>query len=284
VTAAREACRRILRETAMSHWTLQDIPWDRFEPARVAPDILRVVKAAAMVEKNSADYATYLGNVFPDDPEFVAAARAWAEEEVQHGDALGRWAEMADPQFRFAERFEVFRRGFRIPVDSRESVRGSRSGELVARCVVEVGTSSYYTALGEATDEPVLKAICARIAADEFRHYKMFYTYLRRYVAHERPSPWHRLAVALGRIVESDDDELAYAYYAANNQGEPYDRRRCADAYAARAYRVYRPRVIERGVAMTLKAAGFRPYGRHSRILSGLARGVMGWRARRLAA
>lgn len=268
----------------MGHWTPADIPWDRFDLDRVDPDILRIVKAAAMVEKNSADYATYLRNVFPDDAEFAAAADSWAVEEVQHGDVLGRWAELADPEFSFAERFAQFQAGYRIPVDATRSVRGSRSGELVARCVVEVGTSSYYSSLAAGTDEPVLKAICAKIAGDEFRHYKLFYTHLKRYLARERPSQWAKLRVAIGRMLESDDDELAYAYHAANNTGEPYDRRRSASAYAARAYRFYRPAQVDRGVAMTLKAAGFRADGRLRRVVSKLAWWFMDWRRRRLAA
>jgi rubrerythrin len=267
----------------MKHWTADDIPWDRFDPARVDPEILRLVKAAAMVEKNSADYATYLKNVFPGDRAFASSADQWAAEEVQHGDVLGRWAETADPRFNFAERFRVFRDGYKIPVDATASIRGSRSGELVARCVVEVGTSSYYTSLAAAVEEPVLKAICQHIAADEFRHYKLFYTHLKRYLAAEKPSTFAKLKVAFERIVESDDDELAYAYHAANGEGEAYERRRCANAYAMRAYCYYRPAIVERGIAMTFKAAGFNPRGRLARVVASMAWRFMGWRQRRLA-
>src|SRR5258708_25612692 len=51
--------------------------------------------------------------------------------------------------------------------------------EMVARCVVEIGTSAYYTALREAAAEPVLQEICRHIAADELRHYRLFYKNLR---------------------------------------------------------------------------------------------------------
>ncbi len=267
----------------MKHWTPEDISWNRFDPSKVDPDILKVVKAAAMVEKNSADYAAYLRNVFPEDAEFATAADAWALEEVQHGDVLGRWAALADPAFDFPLRFRAFQDGFRIPVEATESVRGSRAGELVARCVVEVGTSSYYTSLAGAAREPVLREICLKIAGDEFRHYKLFYTHLKRYADLERPSMFERLRVAVGRVIESDDDELAYAYYAANNAGEPYDRRRHGAAYAARAYGFYRPEVVERGVAMTFKAAGFNPQSRFARIASKAAWRFLGWRQKRLA-
>ena len=268
----------------MAHWSSKDLPWDTFDPTRVDPDLLKVVKAAAMVEKNSADYAAYLRNVFDDDEVLQNASDRWAEEEEQHGDVLGRWAEMADPEFDFASRFQTFKQGYQIPIDSVASIRGSRAGELVARCVVEVATSSYYTALGERTEEPVLKAICARIAEDEFRHYKLFYSYLQRYQSVEKTKRWAKLKVALGRIAESEDDELAYAYYAANNVGEPYERRANASAYAARAFGNYRPAIVQRGVSMTLDAVGFKSDGWLARVLSGIAWRLIGWRSRRLAA
>ncbi len=268
----------------MKRWTPEDIPWGQFDPSLVDPDILKIVKAASLVERNSGDYAHYLCNVFDDDAGFQKAARAWAAEEVQHGDVLGRWAELADSEFDFGESFKRFTDGFRLPLEATESVRGSRAGELVARCIVEVGTSSYYTALGGATDEPALKEICKRIAADEFRHYKLFYTYLRRYLESEGLSVWGRLRVALGRITESEDDELAYAYYAANGDDRPYDRKRNTQAYTRRVYRYYRPGVVEHGVAMVLKAAGLKPSGWLNRALTRLACRFMAFRRRRLAA
>ena len=90
---------------------------------------------------------------------------------------------------------------------------------MIARCIVETGTSSYYTALREAAAEPVLREICRHIAADELRHYRLFYKKLPAYLARERLGRWARLRIALGRIAESEDDELAYAYYAANGSG-----------------------------------------------------------------
>ncbi|MEE9139896.1 MAG: ferritin-like domain-containing protein [Alphaproteobacteria bacterium] len=267
----------------MKHWTLDDIPWQRFEPARVDQDMLAVVKAAGMVERNGADYAVYLCNVFHDDPEFQRAAREWADEEVQHGEALARWAELADPEFDFQAAFKRFTDGYRLPLEARQSVRGSLSGELVARCVVESGTSSYYTALAEAAEEPVLKAICKRIAADELRHYKLFYTHLKRYLEKERLGTWARLRVALGRLIETEDDELAYAYFAANGGGA-YDRRRYGQAYVRRAYGFYRPWHVERGIAMIFKVVGLKPHGRLNLALARLVYRFMRRRSRRLAA
>ena len=141
----------------MKHWHIEQVGWDRFDPGQVDPGIVPLVKAAAMVERNGDDYAIYLCNVFHDDPDFQQAARNWAVEEVQHGEALGRWAMLADPSWDYQAAFARFREGYKIPVEVDHSVRGSRTGELIARCMVETGTSSYYTALGEGTAEPVLQ-------------------------------------------------------------------------------------------------------------------------------
>jgi hypothetical protein len=245
----------------MNTWTLDDIPWKRFDASKVNANLLAVVKTASLVERNSADYATYLCNVFPEDPPFQDAARAWAVEEAQHGEALGRWAEMADPSFDFGERFARFVRGYRIAIDATTSVRGSRSGELIARCVVESGTSSFYSALRDTSDEPVLKAICHRIAGDEYRHYKLFYTYLQRYVRTEKLWRLKRLMVAYGRFLEVDDDELSYAYHCGNEAPGQYDRMAANEAYTALAARYYRRNHIDRAIAMVLKATGVDPGG-----------------------
>ena len=263
----------------MKGWTLDDVPWQRFAPEKVDPGLLAAVKAAALVEHNGRDYETYLHHVFADDPEFRAAVSTWAQEEVRHGRALAAWAKRADPDFDFEARFRRFRDGYRLPLDATSSVRGSRSGELIARCVVEAGTSSFYTALSTASDEPVLKEICRLIAADEFRHYKLFYDTLGRYLKSERIGRARRLWVAVGRVLESEDDELSFAYYCGNDLAGPYRRKDCARAYERRVGRVYRPGHLARGVAMVLKAGGVRPQGWVGRNLSRLAWYAFRWRS-----
>ncbi len=268
----------------MGRWTLDDIPWHRFDRRKVDPELVRLVKAASLVEANGGDYAHYLCNVFAGDPEFQEAARRWGAEEIQHGVALGRWAALADPDFDHEAARARFTAGFRVPLDAARSARGSRAGELVARCIVETGTSSYYSALGEAADEPVLKAICARIAADEIRHYRLFHLHLGRYLAREGLGFWSRLRIALGRIAESEDDELCFAYHAANEGALPYDRRRAAKAYAQRAASVYRRHHIEHAVALAFRAVGLKRGGPLDALAAALAWRAVRWRAARGAA
>ncbi|MBV8913290.1 MAG: ferritin-like domain-containing protein, partial [Acetobacteraceae bacterium] len=256
----------------MKHWSMDDVAWGSFDASRVDPDIVPLVKAAAMVEKNGLDYAVYLGRVFVDDPDFRQAADNWAIEEVQHGDALGKWSTLMDPGWSFDAAFARYRSGYKLPLDADASVRGSRTGELIARCMVETGTSSYYTALGDATDEPVLKQICRLIAADEYRHFKLFYDHMKRYLGREKLGLVSRLRIALGRISESEDDELAYAFHCGNEpESLAYAHDRCIAGYMGRAMGFYRLRHSERSMGMVLKSVGLPPRGRLSALGTKLA-------------
>jgi hypothetical protein len=251
-------------------WKLDEVRWHLFDARAVDATMLAAVKAAALVEFNAPDYVTYLKRVFGNSPpEALTWIERWGAEESQHGKALGRWAETADPGFKLEEAFARFRKGYQpahFAVDGADSVRGSRRGEMIARCVVESGTSSYYAAMRDATDEPVLKEIAGRISADEFRHYKLFYETL-----HNQDEPdmgfLKKLWVAIGRVRESEDDELAYAYYCANVPTEqelarPYSRKLYSRLAAKTGMTIYRRRHIQKLVQMVAKAVGADPHGR----------------------
>jgi len=190
---------------------------------------------------------------------------------------------LADPDFSFDSASERFRSHYRIDVNVGASARGSRSGELISRCMVETGTSSYYSALGDAAEEPVLKEICHRIAADELRHYKLFYTHLKSYLQRDDINMLQRLRIALGRIAETEDDELACAYYAANaSPDDPYVHERYSREYLSRAYSFYRQHHLDRAVAMIFKACGLRPQTRLFRVSQKAAWWFFGYRSRQL--
>lgn len=267
-------------------WSLDDIAWSALAPERVEADLLEAVKAAALVEANSADYVRYLHNVFADDPAFRDAASHWGVEERQHGDALGRWAEAVDPTFNYAQALARFRAGYQIPVDAAQSVRGSRAGELVARCVVESGTCSFYSAIRDHTSEPVLRQIAGFIAQDEARHYRLFKTHLDRYLAARKLGFFERCGIAYARVAEADDDELAYAYYSANIAALPapraYERRECARAYSRRTLQLYELKHLRAALHMILNAANINPAGRIAKIGMWLGWHALRFRVRRL--
>jgi hypothetical protein len=273
-------------------WTPEDVSWSAFDASKAEPWMIDVIKSAALVEYNAPDYVTYLKRVFHDaGPEAHAVLEQWGREETQHGAVLGRWAEMADPGFKLEEAIARFRKGYRpdhFAGGDLASVRGSRRGEMIARCVVESGTSSYYTAVKDATDEPVLKEIAGRIAADEYRHYKLFYEILHTQNEPNLPF-WRRVLIAMGRISESDDDEISYSYYCATVRPEeeaarPYDRAKCSKGVFANTARIYRRHHIRKMTQMVAKAVGADPQGRLARLAGALVWRLIRFRAGRVVA
>ncbi|MCP4330524.1 MAG: ferritin-like domain-containing protein [Alphaproteobacteria bacterium] len=274
----------------MTHWTdfgiwqATDIHWDRFQASRADPDLVKLVKAASLVEHNAPVYAQYLCNVFHDDPAFAKLAKDWSDEEVKHGKTLARYAMLADPDFDFDVAFKRYTEGFRVPVDVSESVRGSLTGEILARCVVETGTSSHYTAIRRATDEPLLQELCRNLAADELRHYKTFWEFSKKLREKEGIGLVRRARVVIGRVAEAQDEELAYAFHSANEKPGSFNLKRSNETYAGHAYGLYPPYLLERIVAMLLNVIGLKPHGRLNRLISRLAHWKMQRRARRFAA
>ncbi len=133
--------------------------------------------------------------------------------------------------------------------------------------------SSFYSAIrDDATDEPVLKEVSGRIAADEFRHYRLFYDMLLKEGEPDLPL-WRKLWVAATRMNESDDDELAFAYYCgnvpkANEKTVPYRRVYYSRAHHAACFTLYRRHHVDKMVKMVMKPAGLNPSGRMSSFAS----------------
>ncbi len=269
-------------------WSLDSINWSAFDASKVDAQLLALVKTASLVEANAADYVIYLRNVFAGDEAFVALTEQWGAEERLHGEALGRWAEMADPSFSFEQALSDFRAGYKIDLQLHESIRGSRAAELIARQVVETGTSSFYSAIRDACDEPLLRDVAARIASDEYFHYQLFRKHFARFAAQQPMSLWAKLKVAISRFQEAEDDELGYAYFAANvlslNRSADYHARDYGKDYWRIAMSLYRRPHIDNAVRMILRSVDVRSNGWLYRGLSSLLWRITQRRSAKLAA
>src|ERR1700689_1602109 len=134
-------------------WSLDGVQWQLFDASKVEPGLLAAVKAASLVEYAAPDYVGYLSRVFAGRPETIAVIEQWGGEEGQHGLALSRWAAIAYPAFDFEAAFARFKDGYKpahLRGTEQMSIRGSKRGEMIARCVVEGGTSSYSSAIRDA--------------------------------------------------------------------------------------------------------------------------------------
>jgi rubrerythrin len=198
-----------------------DLPWsmDTIRYRDIARDaveddelLFQIVASASFVEITSDLYTENLVEYFRDDPELVGwLARHWEPEELQHGAALKRYVETVWPDFDWRRAYEGFFAEY-SRCCSLDSLAPTRALEMVARCVVETGTASFYRMLAEAAPEPVLREIASNIAADEVRHYKNFYYFFRRYRDSENPGRAAVLRTLWDRAQEVDAEDAYIAF------------------------------------------------------------------------
>ena len=209
------------------HWTLDDIPWQAIRHDAVAESegYFYLVASASLMESATDLYTENLIDYFSDDEEVTSwLEKYWLPEEVQHGEALRRYVEVAWPEFDWEPARQRFVEEFKPYCDM--SLEPTRSQEMASRCVVETGTASYYRTLSRASPEPVLAMLTRHIAEDEVRHYKHFYRYFRKYRDVENPSRaailpalWRRL-----RMTGGDDSFIVLKHvYGAHYPGETFD-------------------------------------------------------------
>jgi hypothetical protein len=222
------------------HWSLDDIPWPAIRRDAVARNeaLFYMVASASLMESATDLYTANLIAFFSHDAEIAAwLAESWLPEELQHGRALRRYVEAAWPDFPWSAVRDGFVEEFRPFCD--EALENARSLEMASRCVVEMGTASFYTGLSRASPDPVLAAVTGRIAKDEVRHYKHFYRFFRKYRDAERVG---RGAVGLAlwrriRMTGGEDRLVVLKHvHAARRPGARFDdgvyrdvRRRCRE-------------------------------------------------------
>lgn len=198
-----------------------DLPWsmDAIRYSDIARDaveddalLFQIVASASFIEITSDLYTENLIEYFRDDPELVDwLAQHWEPEELQHGAALKRYVETAWPEFDWQRAYAGFFAEY-SRCCSLENLAPTRALEMVARCVVETGTASFYRMLAEAAPEPILHQIASNIAADEVRHYKNFYYFFRRYRASEHPGRTAVLKTLWDRAQEVDTEDAYIAF------------------------------------------------------------------------
>jgi hypothetical protein len=187
---------------ARRRWRIEDIPWRQARREQVvsSEELFYMVTTASLLESTTHLYARNLADHFAAEPELATwVMEGWLPEEHQHGRALREYTLTAWPHFDWEAAYAGFLDEFQR-VCKGEALLPGLSRELVSRCVVEMGTASYYTALGRASPDPVLASVTHHIYEDEVGHYKQFYRHflrLREVEGVTRPQVagalWHRL-------------------------------------------------------------------------------------------
>jgi hypothetical protein len=194
-----------------SRWTLDDIPWHAIDRARM---------------RDQEELLSNLTSQFSGDDEVTAwLVRYWEREELQHGKALEKYVRFAWPDFDWDRTYRAFFAEY-SPSCRPETLESTRALEMASRCVVEMGTASYYRTLSRLSPDLVLQRLAAFICEDEVRHYKHFYRYFVRYRQSEEPGR-ARVLLALWRrlkMIRDDDGFVAFKHiYSARHPDEAVD-------------------------------------------------------------
>jgi len=194
-------------------WRIEDIDLCSIDRQRAIADedLLLLLCAASFIESGTHLYTSNLSLFFSSDPEVSSWLNdEWEPEELQHGRALRAYVTHVWRDFDWDTAFDNFFNEY-SKTCSVEGFERTQALEMVARCVVETGTTALYGAIGECTNEPVLAEIIDNIRTDEVRHYKHFLRYFRKYNKIERNGRLSVLGALMRRILEirNEDSEIA---------------------------------------------------------------------------
>ena len=219
------------------HWSVEDLPLDRVDAGRVRPreELFLLLAGASFVETASDLYTRNLVEQFEGDAEVAMwLTRHWEPEELQHGRALRAYVNRVWPEFDWQAAFDAFVAEHRRYCTG-EELEATPGLEMAARCVVEMGTATYYRAIQIVSDEPVLGRLAALIQRDEVRHYRHFYRYFNMYNGVEQNNR-ARVLGALGRrlrvLLRSDVERGSWYPYQARHAHASRDGREFRRAIA----------------------------------------------------
>ena len=150
-------------------WRLADIDFTRIVHALVRgrDDLFLLACSASFLESTAGTFASNLKDYFFDDDEVRQwLAAAWEPEELQHGRALRIYVKHAWADFDWDRAYADFISEYSQLCTS-DKLEATRGQEMAARCVVEMGTTTYYQAVHALCDEPVLRDLVWRIRSDE---------------------------------------------------------------------------------------------------------------------
>jgi hypothetical protein len=208
---------------AGASWSIDDIPYETLDRSLVQGDrrLFEIVASASFIEITSDLYTHNLVEFFRNDAEIAEwLEQRWEKEELQHGAALKKYVQTAWPGFDWEAAYATFRAEYGA-ICTVEGLAGTRALEMVARCVVETGTASFYRMLSDLSPEPVLSRLAAEISTDEVRHYKHFHRFFRRYRQLERPSRFAVLRTLLNRAADVEAEDTFYAFRAVFRGSHP---------------------------------------------------------------
>ena len=175
--ATAAPCGNLIRPRTSANWlayfhdnaaAVRSVPWERgaeVTPAELAA-IGRSLQAWQLGETSDGRHLRAAAARYADrtgDPDYAAATEEFIREEQRHGEALGRFLDLAGVGRRSADWGDRLFRLARYLLPNMEAW-------TTPVVMVETLALVYYNAIRRATGSAVLRAVCSQILADEVPH------------------------------------------------------------------------------------------------------------------
>jgi len=202
----------------MKRWDYEiDIDYDAIDTTKIKENhfLFYLLTIASYIEITSETYAKNLSEYYSDNPEVLEWLNgSWEQEEVQHGKALKSYIEHVWTRYPWEKGYARFLELY-LPLCEVSSFQPTRGLEMVARMIVETGTSTTYRAFEDyanSLDEPVLARLCHRIYKDEVNHYSNFNHYFSYYNKGEKLGRKEIFTVIASRLKDASDEDIELGY------------------------------------------------------------------------
>ncbi|BCD61009.1 MULTISPECIES: ferritin-like domain-containing protein [unclassified Nitratiruptor] len=198
-------------------WHYEDIDYSKVNSKEVREyDFLFfLITSASFIEITSDVYEKNLAIFYADNKKVVDwLENVWEPEELQHGRALRKYVQSAWPDFDWDAAYERFKNEY-LPLCTLDEFQPTKAKEMLARMVVETGTSTFYKAIerfSKDLDAPVLGEIAHNISKDEVYHYDVFYDTYKEYNKTEKLGRDEVIKVEYDRLkmVDGEDGRIAF--------------------------------------------------------------------------
>jgi rubrerythrin len=187
--------------------------------------LFKTLVIASFIEITSSVYEKNLSEHYKNDTETVQwLQQTWEPEEVQHGKALKHYINTVWPEFDWEKHYDIFTKNY-VPLCKMEALQPTCAREMIARMVVETGTSTFYKTLehyAKELDEPVLEDLVSKISKDEIYHFEMFEKVFKKYKNEENLARNDITKILYARLKEVNNEDIKIAFEAIQSE-QSYD-------------------------------------------------------------
>jgi len=201
----------------MARWDYKDIDYESINCENISGNevLFQLIVIASFIEITSDLYEKNLVEFYIGDESLIKwLDNIWEPEEIQHGKALKKYVQTVWPSFNWEDTYKKFRDEYGA-LCTLKDFQPTKTMEMLARMVVETGTSTFYKALksyAQDLDEPILSEIAANISKDEIYHYNMFEEGFKKYNKEEKLSRTDIMKVIYSRLKEVNDEDVSIAF------------------------------------------------------------------------